>query len=326
MSTQKSLFLIKYFLIALQGLEKKSMIININQLRAFHAVAKSKSITLAAQELMVTPPAVSMQVKKLEETLDIRLMFRNGNSIQLTEMGGAILRKCDKIFRQVKDMENYLEDISTAKSGVLKIGCPQTPAKYIMPPVIAEFKKTYPGIRILLDQGTSAEMVKSILDHKNELAVVRCRADEKRLKVKVLRREEILLVSAPKSRCILTDEISVTQLSSIPMILQKEGSAARDVILEYLRKFHVVPMIILESAGVELIKRLVSQDDGVGFFTSTAVQEDLKNKTLKVIRILEGSPIIEYGIGYLRRASLSTGAWAFLRAVEKLDDSMLSGM
>lgn len=295
------------------------MIINVNQLRAFHAAAKSKSITLAAQELMVTPPAVSMQVKKLEEALNIRLMFRNGNSIRLTEMGSAILRKCDRIFKQVKDMENYLEDISTAKSGVLKIGCPQGPAKYIMPPVIAEFKRMYPGIRILLDQGSSTEMVNSILDHKNELAVVRCRGDEKRLKVKALRSEEILLIAAPRSKNILTDEISVTQLSTIPMILQKEGSATRDVILEYLRKFHVAPMIILESAGVDLIKQLVSQDEGVGFLSRTVVQEDLKDKTLKAVHILEGSPTIEYGIGYLRRASLSTGAWAFLRAVEKLE-------
>jgi DNA-binding transcriptional LysR family regulator len=302
------------------------MIININQLRAFHAAAKAKSITLAAQELMVTPPAVSMQVKKLEETLDIRLMFRDGNSIQLTEMGSALLKKCDKIFRQVKNMENYLDDISTAKSGVLKIGCPQGPTKYIMPPVIAEFKKTYPGIRILLDQGSSSEMVKSILERKNELAIVRCRADEKRLKVKAVRSEDILLVAAPKSKKILTGEISVTQLSSIPMILQKEGSAARDVILEYLKKFHVKPMIILESAGVELIKKLVSQDDGVGLLAKTVVQEDVKNKTLKAVRILEGSPTMEYGIGYLRRASLSTGAWAFLRAVEKLDDILLSSI
>jgi len=167
-------------------------------------------------------------------------------------------------------------------------------------------------------------MAKSILDHKNELAVVRCRGDEKRLKVKALGSEEILLIAAPRSKHILTDEISVTQLSTTPMILQKEGSATRDVILEYLRKFHVNPMITLESAGVELIKQLVSQDDGVGFLARTAVQEDLKNKALKAVRILEGSPTLEYGIGYLRRASLSTGAWAFLRAVEKLDDSMLN--
>ena len=118
------------------------MILNINQLRAFHAAAKLKSITLAAQELMVTPPAISMQVKQLEEALEIKLMFRNGNSIQLTEVGHTIFKRCDRIFKQIKDMEDFLEDISTAKSGVLKIGCPQTPAKYVVPRLIAEFNKT----------------------------------------------------------------------------------------------------------------------------------------------------------------------------------------
>jgi DNA-binding transcriptional LysR family regulator len=296
------------------------MILNINQLRAFHAAAKLKSITLAAQDLMVTPPAISMQVKQLEEALEIRLMFRNGNSIQLTEVGHTIFKRCDRIFKQIKDMEDFLEDISTAKLGVLKIGCPQAPAKYVVPRVIAEFNKTYPGIRIVLDQGTSSEMVKSILNHKNELAVVRCKQDNKKLKVKALWSEEIVLIAAPKSRHIWTDEISVTQLSIMPLILPKEGSATRDVVFEYLRRFKVTPMVTLESASVDLIKELVSQDDGVSFLVRIAVQEDLKNKTLKSVRILEGSPTMEYGIGYLKRASLSPGAWAFLRLLDKLDD------
>jgi len=296
------------------------MILNINQLRAFHAAAKLKSITLAAQELMVTPPAISMQVKSLEETLEIRLMFRNGNSIQLTEVGHTIFKRCERIFKQIKGMEDFLEDISTAKSGVLKIGCPQTPAKYVIPRVIAEFNKTYPGIRIVLDQGTSSEMVKNILNHKNELAVVRCKQDDKKLKVKALWSEEIVLIAAPKSRNILTDEISVTQLSTIPLILPKEGSATRDVVFEYLRRFKVTPNVTLESASADLIKELVSQDDGVSFLARIAVQEDLKKKTLNSVRILEGSPTMEYGIGYLKRASLSPGAWAFLRLLDKLDD------
>ncbi len=296
------------------------MILNINQLRAFHAAAKLKSITLAAQELMVTPPAISMQVKQLEETLEMRLMFRNGNSIQLTEVGHTIFKRCDRIFKQIKNMEDFLEDISTAKSGVLKMGCPQTPAKYVMPRVITAFNKTYPGVRIVLDQGSSSEMAKTILSHKNELAVIRCGGDEKRLKVKSFGKEELVLVAAPKSQNLPTDETSVTQLSTVPLIIPKEGSATRDVVFEYLRRFKVTPMVILESASVDLIKELVSQDDGVSFLARSAVQKDLKNKTLKSVRILEGSPTIEYGISYLRRASLSPGAWAFLRLLDKLDN------
>ena len=132
------------------------MILNMNQLRAFHTAAKRNSITRAAQELMVTPPAISMQIKQLEETLEIRLMFRHGNSIRLTEVGESVFQKATTIFDQIHEMENYLDDISTSKSGELKIGCPQTPAKYILPRLITRFNETYPGIRIILNQGLTS--------------------------------------------------------------------------------------------------------------------------------------------------------------------------
>ncbi len=295
------------------------MILNINQLRAFYYAARLRSITLAAQELMVTPPAISMQVKQLEENLEIKLMFRDGNSIRITEVGKIVFEKCDKIFKEIKDMEDFFEDISTSKTGVLKIGCPQTPAKYIMPRLIAEFKKTYPGIRIVLDQGDNSEMLKSILNHKNELAVIRRRGDEKKLKVKSFGSEDLVLVAAPESQNLLVSEISITQLATIPLIVPEEGSATRDVVFEYFRKFRVTPTIIMESGSADLIKEVVAQDNGVSFLVRSAVQNELKNKTLRSIRVLAGSPIIEYGIGYLKRVSLSPGAWAFLRHLDKLD-------
>lgn len=298
----------------------QKMILNINQLRAFHTAARLKSITLAARELMVTPPAISMHVKQLEATLDVRLMVRAGNSIQLTEQGKAVFRRCDRIFRQIKDLEDFFEDMSRAKSGVLRIGCPQTPAKYLMPRLIGSFNKTYPGIRIVLDQGSSSEMTRSILDRKNELAVVRFRREEGRLKVKIFGREELVLIAAPKSQHLSRDEISVTELSNIPLIVPKEGSATHDVVFEYLRKFQVVPKIVLESGSTDLIKELVSQDNGVSLLVRVAVQDDLKSRRLRSIRIQEGPPTLEYGIGYLKRAPLSPGASAFLHHLDEVEE------
>ena len=300
------------------------MILNINQLRAFYSAAKYMNITKAAQELMVTPPAVSKQIKQLEETIEIRLIFRNGNSMRLTEPGENLFKRCQGIFEQIKETENYLVDISRAKSGVLKIGCPETPAKYFMPPLIAKFKKNYPGIRIVLDQGSSSDMIKSILDHKNELAVVRYRPEEKRIKVKIIATEELILIAAPKSKYIPTNEISVTQLSTIPLILPRYGAATRDVIREYLQKFKMTPIIAMESGNTDLIKQLVSQDDGVSFLVRSTVSEDLNKSKLRSINILAGPPTLEYGIGYLERRSLSPGAWAFLRLLDKYEDLIRS--
>ncbi|MCX5805847.1 MAG: LysR family transcriptional regulator [Proteobacteria bacterium] len=292
------------------------MILNMNQLRAFYTAAKLQSITKAAHELMVTPPAITMQVKQLEETVGIRLLVRDGNSIQLTHAGESVFKRAGKIFQEIHDMEGFFEDLSTGKSGELRIGCPETPLKRLMP-LIAAFKTTYPGIRIVIDQASNAEMVKSIEDHRNELAVIRYKPNNSRLKVKIIWKYEVILVASPNSVHLPGSEISVMQLSGIPLIMRREGSAVREVVLEYLRKFKVNPLIAMESASLVLLKEFVQQDNGVSFFERDAIEEELSNGTLKPIHILEGSPTLGFGIGYRNRKDLSPPAWAFLRLFDK---------
>ena len=289
---------------------------NMNQLRSFYVAGNLKSISGAAQALMVTPPAITIQVKQLEETIGIRLLVRDGNSIRLTEAGMSVFKRAEKIFQEIHEMEGFLEDMSTGKSGELHIGCPEIPLKRLMP-MIEAFKKTYPDIRITLDQGSNADMVKSIEDHRNELAVIRYRPSTSRLKIKVIWTDEVVLIRSPKSVHLSASGISVTQLSEIPLILRREGSAVREVVLEYLRKFKVSPLITMESASVALLKEFVRQDSGIGFVERDAVDEELKSGTLQAVRVLEGSPAIEFGIGYRNRKDLSPPAWAFLRLLDK---------
>ncbi len=292
------------------------MIVNMNQLRSFYMAAKLNSISKAAQGLMVTPPAITMQVKQLEETVGIRLLVRDGNSIRLTDTGVIVFESAERIFQEIHQMEGLLEDVSTGKSGELRVGCPEGPLKRLMP-LITVFKKTYPGIRIILDQGSNAEMVKSIEDHRNELAVIRYRPSNSRLKIKVIGKDEVVLVASPKSVHLPGSEISVMQLSEIPLVLTQEGSALREIVLEYLRKLKVTPLIAMESGSISLLKEFVRQDNGIGFVEHDAVDEELKNGTLKAVQILEGSPAIEFGIGYRNRKALSPPAWAFLRLLDK---------
>ena len=292
------------------------MILNMNQLRAFFAAAKSGSVTKAADALMVTPPAITMQIKQLEETVGIRLLVRDGNAIRLTKTGKEVFARAEKIFHEIHEMEGFFEDISTSKSGELRIGCPETPLRRLMP-LITEFKKTYPGIRIIIDQGSNAEMVKSIGDHRNELAIIRYRPNNSRLKTKVIWTEEVVLIAAPKSFHLPGSEISVIQLPVIPLIVRREGSAVREVVLEYLRKYKVKPSIAMEAGSIVVLKEFVMQDSGLAFVERDAIEEELKNGSLKSVYILEGSPTIEFGIGYRNRKDLSPPAWAFLGLLEK---------
>ncbi len=292
------------------------MILNMNQLRSFYTAAKLSSITAAARALMVTPPAITLQVKQLEETIGIRLLVRDGNSIRLTDTGEAVFKRAEKIFQDIHEMEGFLEDVSTGKSGELRIGSPEIPLKRLLP-LIETFRKTYPGIRIILDQGSNAEMLKSIRDHRNELAVIRYRPSNSRLKTKVIGKEDVVLIASPRSVHRTGSEISVTQLSKIPLILRREGSAVREAVLDYLGKFKVVPLIAMESTSVVLLKEFVQQDSGVAFVERDAVDEELKAGTLKSVRVLEGYPSIEFAIGYRDRRELSPPAWAFLRLLDK---------
>ncbi|MBP6941346.1 MAG: LysR family transcriptional regulator [Syntrophorhabdaceae bacterium] len=295
----------------------------MNQLRSFYMAASLKSITGAAQALMVTPPAITIQIKQLEEAIGIRLLVRDGNSIRLTEAGASVFKRAEKIFDGIREMEGFLDDMATGRSGELRIGCPEIPLKRLMP-VIDAFKKTYPGIRIIIDQGLNADMVRSVEDHRNELAVIRHRPSTSRLKIKVIWADEVVLVRSPKSAHLSAPEISVTQLSEIPLILRRDGSAVREVVLEYLRRFKVTPLIAMESSSAGLLKEFVRQDNGVGFVERDAVVEELRNGTLQTIRILEGSPSIEFGIGYRNRRDLSAPAWAFLRLLDKSVPSLMA--
>jgi DNA-binding transcriptional LysR family regulator len=278
--------------------------------------ASLKSITGAAQALMVTPPAITIQVKQLEEAIGIRLLVRDGNSIRLTDAGASVFKRAEKIFDGIREMEGFLDDMATGRSGELRIGCPEIPLKRLLP-VIDDFKKTYPGIRIIIDQGLNADMVRSVEDHRNELAVIRHRPSTSRLKIKVIWMDKVVLVRSPKSVHLSSPEISIMQLSEIPLVLRREGSAVREVVLEYLRKFKVTPLIAMESASVGLLKEFVRQDNGVGFVERDAVDEELRNGTLQTVHILEGSPSIEFGIGYRNRKDLSAPAWALLRLLDK---------
>jgi len=297
------------------------LIVNMNQLRAFYTAARLNSISKAAQELMVTPPAITMQIKQFEETVGIRLLVRDGNTIRLTDTGMSIFNRAERIFQEIHDMEGLLEDLSASRSGELRIGCPEVPLKHLMP-IIARFKKTYPGIKVLLDQGSNADMVKSIIDFRNELAVIRYSPGSKKLKTRIIWRDEVVLVASPNSTHIPGTEISVMQLSNLPLIIRREGSAVREVVFEYLKRFKVSPQVVMESASITLLKEFVRQDSGVGFLERDAVEEDIRNGTLKAVRILEGSPIIVFGIGYRKRRDLSPPAWSFLRLLDKSNNPL----
>jgi DNA-binding transcriptional LysR family regulator len=293
------------------------MFLNVNQLRSFYTAAKWGSITKAAAELMVTPAAITSQVKQLEENIGLKLLFRSGNSMRLTESGSEVFGKIRKVFEDIDDLAVFISDISKGKSGELRVGCSETAAIYVMPRLIAAFQQAYPGIKVIIDRGTTYEMLNSLLDRRNELVVAHYRPDDKRLKMRFMGRKGIALIAANKSALLPEDSISITDLNKIPLIAPVKGSATRDIMSKYLKQFKVSPRIVMETSSIALTKRLVQQDKGVSFVCGDGVIEELSRKRLRGIHIAEGLPSIEYGVGYLNRNDLTEASLAFITVTEK---------
>ncbi|MFH0728440.1 MAG: LysR family transcriptional regulator [Pseudomonadota bacterium] len=299
------------------------MYLNLNQLRSFYTAAKTKSITRAAAELCVTPGAVTLQTKQLEEHTGVRLLVRTGNSMQLTDAGAEVYKRTQHIFEQIENLEKFIEDISERKSGVLIIGCSETAAISVVPSIIKEFKKNYPGIKTVLDRGTTKDMIQSLLDRKTELVVVRYglndkRLDDKSVKMHYMGKKEIILVAARESVLVPKNMILPEELNDIPIILPIKGSATREIVSEHLKKFSVSPKVIMESSSIAFIKEFTRDDEGVSFVCRDVVLTELSEGNLKEVRISGFTPYIDYGVAYLNRSDLSQAALAFLKTIEKL--------
>jgi DNA-binding transcriptional LysR family regulator len=302
------------------------MALNMNQLRSFYTAAKCESITEAASELMVTPAAITSQVKLLEENIGLKLLFRSGNSMRLTDSGNEVYEKIKKIFEAVDQLEVFISDISREKTGKLRIGCSETAAIYVIPGLLPVFQMEYPEIRVIIDRGTTHEMIKSLMDRKIDLLVAHYRTDEKRFKMRYMGKKKISLVAAMQSAHLTRDSMSISDLEKVPLIMPAKGSATRKIIQNYLQQHKVAPKIVMETSSIALTKTLVQQDEGVSFVCYQGVEEEICQKKLKEISILELLPGIPYGVGYLNRNDLSEASLAFIRIFEKVkqDDGLHS--
>lgn len=294
------------------------MPLNINQLRSFYTAAKFESISLAASELMVTPAAITSQVKLLEESIGLKLLFRSGHSMRLTDSGRKTYEKIRVIFEQIDQLEVFMSNLSKGKTGTVRIGCSETAALYVIPKFLTVFQMEYPEIRVIIDRGTTHEMLRMLMDRKIDFLLAYYSIGEKRFKMRYLGEKKISLVASMQSVRLTRETISIAELENVPLIIPVEGSATRKIIQKYLRQHGITPKIVMETPSIVLTKMLVQNDEGVSFVCRKGVEEELAKKKLKEIYIQELVPGIPYGIGYLKRRDLSEASLSFIRIIEKV--------
>ncbi|MEN8218441.1 MAG: selenium metabolism-associated LysR family transcriptional regulator [Pseudomonadota bacterium] len=283
------------------------------RLQVFQTVARLLSFTKAAESLHMTQPAVTFQIRQLEEYFNTRLFDRTHNRITLTEVGKRVYEYAEKIFKEYAEMENVVKEITGDMSGVLVIGASTTIAEYLLPVLLGDFKSKYPDICIRLKVSNTDEIVSMVENNDIDLGVVEAPVGNKSLAVSLCSIDQLVAIVPPGHPLAKYHEVTVQELVTYAYISREEGSGTREVINEYFNQAGLSRddlSIVMELGSPEAIKGAVAAGMGVSILSRTAIQKDLQLGLLKAINL---NPPLERPLSFVHQKQKFR-----LRAIEEL--------
>lgn len=259
--------------------------INFHQLHIFHSVAKLGSFSKAAEELSITQPAVSIQVRELENTLGAPLIHRLRRGLQLTDTGDAVFGYTQRIFSLSEEMCSAVQDIQGLKAGRLTIGSSSTPGDYILPWAIGKFRQDYPGVEVSLAISNTRSIVERIMNHELDLGVAGSPVDMQGLATFLYVEDEIVVIAHPDHRLASASEVLLEDLTDEEFVLREKGSATRRTAEEFLDQSGIPIKVNMELGSNEAVKRAVSAGLGLGIISKFAIEPDSLAGFLKVLDV-----------------------------------------
>ncbi len=202
------------------------------RLQVFHAVARLLSFTKAAEVLHMTQPAVTFQIRQLEDQFDTRLFDRTHNRVSLTEAGKIVFEYAERIFEQYSEMENAIREMTDDISGSLTIGASTTISEYMLPSLLGEFNAKNPDVRLRLRVSNTEGIVSMVENNVIDLGVVEGLVNNKNLLVEVCRQDDLVLIVPPTHALAGKETVKLKEVLEYPFICREEGSGTREVIVD----------------------------------------------------------------------------------------------
>ncbi len=258
------------------------------RLQVFHTVARLLSFTKAAETLHMTQPAVTFQIRQLEDHFNTRLFDRTHNRISLTAAGEQVLRFADRIFEIYAEMENSIRDLTGEISGALTIGASTTIAEYMLPTLLGDFKEKYPEVTIHLKVANSDGIVSLVESNAIDLGVVESSVANKNLVVEVCKRDHLMGIVPPGHPLAKETSVKFARLLEYPFICREEGSGTRGVIGEYLDQLPECEgalKVTMELGSPEAVKGAVEAGMGVSVVSRATIQKELRLGTLVALEL-----------------------------------------
>lgn len=287
------------------------MNITFRQLQVFEAVARHLSFTHAAEELFLTQPAVSMQVKQLENVVGIPLYEQLGKSIHLTEAGKLMLRYSTEIRNQVNEAEKELDDLKGAEGGLLQIAVASTVNNFAAR-LLSEFCQQYPRIRVSFDVTNRATLLKKLEANESDLALMGSPPDEMELIGEPFMDNPLVIIAPPNHPLVGEKDIPLRKLKNDPLLMREVGSGTR-VAMErfFMEKKNFKLTSSIEMNSNEAIKRSVEAGLGLGIVSLHTIELEKELNRLKVLDVRSFPIVRQWYIVYRKGKRLSIAAESF---------------
>lgn len=249
------------------------------RLTVFRKVAEQLSFRKAAEELFLTQPAVSLQIKALEEELGVLLFDRSGSQVKLTATGATLLKYAEQSNSLLREAKLQISLSSGTHDGALTLGASTTIAQYVLPRLLSEFCTAHPKVHPRLVSGNTEQIVADVDEEKIALGFIEGPPRNRDLTIVPFLEDELVLLAPAGHEWAERAEIEPAELVSAPLILRERGSGTRQIVELALERHHIRRSslnVVMELDSVEAIKSAVEAGFGVGFASRWAIAKDVR--------------------------------------------------
>jgi LysR family transcriptional regulator, low CO2-responsive transcriptional regulator len=266
------------------------MHVTLRQLRAFEAVARHQSISRAAAELHLTQPAVSMQMKQLEEQIGLPLIEQIGKRLFLTEAGCELREHARGVAERIEAMSAALEQFRGMERGLLRLAVVST-ANYFLPQIIAGFHARYPGVRVTLRVSNRDEVLAALADNSADLAITGRPPQHADVLAQPFMDNPLVVIAGPQHPLVGTPSIALSRLAEETLVVREPGSGTRAAIERHFAAAGLAVRAGCELNTNEALKQAVRAGLGLGIVSEQTIELELRAQCLAVLAV-EGFPIV----------------------------------
>ncbi len=288
-----------------------SAFMDFDQLETFLEVARLSSFSRAAEKRFRTQPAISAQIRALEEEIGARLLDRSGGKVSLTAAGKVFQKYAEETLQARRTVMVQLAEMERVPRGEIVVGANEATCLHILPEVFAEFKKEYQKVNVSINRAEHARILEQVIDNSVDFGIVSLPVNDNRLTVVPIHKDELVLITDPQHPLAKLQSAGIAQVAEYPLLLPKVGRT-RDAIEDAFSQRRLKPKVSMELDSSELMKRFVAAGVGVGFIARSNVLEDIRAGVLVAIPLQDAPIRRDLALVFRKDKALSRAALAFI--------------